>query len=177
MNLSNVQRLHLEGFDCLSDIGLRPFSTTPTSIQHLALKHCQDLSEECLPSMGKMKHLKSLHIIHSSYDEVTVFDVECLNNLNALVGLKALSLFYCIDNIADLEALWGLASLETLNIALEDDLDEEGFEYLCQVILPIFGSLRKLRIFSEDCMGYSFRYGNLDIEYAPFAFGDVVYLD
>lgn len=175
MGLSNVQQVHLEGFDCLSDIGLRPFSRATASIQHLALKHCQDLSEECLPSMGSMKHLKSLHIIHSSYDEVTVF--ESLQNLNALVELKTLSLFYCIDNIADLGALWGLASLETLNIALEDDLDEEDFDYLCQAILPIFGSLRKLRIFSEDSMGYSFRYGHLDIEYAPFAFGDLVYLD
>jgi len=177
MGLTNLKEVHLEGVDGLTEIGLKPFTTTPASVKRLVLKHCQDLNEECLPSIGRMEHLTSLHIVHSAYDEVPIFDAESLQCLNALVALKSLSLFYVLDDPSDLRDLWGLASLETLNIALEDELDREDVDYLCQAVLPMFDSLRRLRIFSEDCMSYSHRSGNLEVEYAPFTFGDIVYLE
>lgn len=97
--------------------------------------------------------------------------------MNALVALKSLSLFYVLEDPSDLKELWGLASLETLNIALEDELDKEDVDDLCETILPTFGSLRKLRIFSEDGMAYSCPYGDIEVEHAPFTFGDLVYLE
>lgn len=177
MNLTNLQEVHLEGFDGLTHIGLKPFSTTPTSLKRLILKHCQDLNEECLPSIGRMEQLTSLHIVHSAYDEVPILDAESLHHLNSLVSLKSLSLFYVLEDPSVIKNLWGLASLETLNIALEDELEEEDVDYLCQTVLPRFSSLRKLRVFSEDSMGYSFCIGNIEVEHAPFAFGDLVYLE
>eukprot|EP00578_Thalassiosira_sp_NH16_P013679 CAMPEP_0181116832 /NCGR_PEP_ID=MMETSP1071-20121207/22164_1 /TAXON_ID=35127 /ORGANISM="Thalassiosira sp., Strain NH16" /LENGTH=444 /DNA_ID=CAMNT_0023201109 /DNA_START=146 /DNA_END=1480 /DNA_ORIENTATION=+ len=178
MGLTQVQQVHLEGFDSLSEFGLKPFSTAPTSIKRLVLKHCQDMSEECLPSIGRMDQLTSLHMVNSAYDEVPIFDTESLHHLNTLVALKSLSLFYVLEDPSNLKALWGLRdSLETLNIALEDELDEEDVDHLCQHILPMFGSLKKLRIFSEDIMGHYCRHGKLEIEYAAFSFGDLVYLD
>ena len=174
LSLTKVERVHLEGFDCLSDVGLKPFSTQPSSVKSLVLKHCQDISDECLPSVGRMQHLTSLHIVHSAYDEVSILDDEGLQSLNSLVALKNLSLFYVLDNIGDLEALWALgSSLEVLNIALEEDLDDEDIE----TIVGMFDSLKKLRIFSEDCMGYSYQYGDLEVEYALFTFGDLLYLE
>lgn len=177
MGLTALEQVHLEGFDCLSDMGLKPLSTTPASMKRLVLKHCQDLDEDCLPIIGRMGQLTSLHIVHSAYDEVPIFDTESLHNLNGLASLKSLSLFYVLEDPSDLRALWGLASLETLNIALEDELDDEEVEDLCQTVLPIFGSLRKLRIFSEAGMGYSYRLGKLEVEHTPFTFGDLVYLE
>eukprot|EP00571_Detonula_confervacea_P017832 CAMPEP_0172298136 /NCGR_PEP_ID=MMETSP1058-20130122/916_1 /TAXON_ID=83371 /ORGANISM="Detonula confervacea, Strain CCMP 353" /LENGTH=426 /DNA_ID=CAMNT_0013007377 /DNA_START=117 /DNA_END=1397 /DNA_ORIENTATION=- len=177
LSLTNVNQVHLEGFDCLSETGLKPFSTTPASVKRLVLKHCQDLNDDCLPSIGRMENLTSLHFVHSAYDEVPIFDIESLHHINALVALKSLSLFYVLEDPTDLRALWGLTSLETLNIALEDELDEEDVDYLRQNILPMFGSLRKLRIFSEESMCCTCRHGKLEIEYAPFTFGDLVYLE
>ncbi|KAL7531871.1 hypothetical protein ACHAXR_006272 [Thalassiosira sp. AJA248-18] len=174
MGLAKLRHVHLEGFDCLSAIGLKPFCTTPVSVERLVLKHCQDLSESCIPSIGRMEHLNSLHIVHSAYDDVPVLSKESLHHLNALTSLRSLSLFYILGDLADLKVLWGLTSLETLNIALEDDID---FEHLCQSILPSFVSLRKLRIFSEDGTNYTCHHGNLEVEYAAFNFGDLVYLE
>lgn len=177
MGLTKLQHVHLEGFDCLSDVGLKAFSTTPTPVKNLVLKHCQDLSEDCLPSIGRMTDLTSLHFVHSAYDDLPTFYFEDLQNLNSLVKLKSLSLFYVLEDYSDLRTLWQLTSLETLNIAVEE-ADEEDIDYLCQeYLLPMFGSLKKLRIFTEDGMGHSYRRGKLDIEYAPFAFGDILDLE
>ena len=126
IDLTKLEQVHLEGFDCLSEIGLKSFTTAPTSVNRLVLKHCQDMGEECLPSIGRMEQLTALHIVHSSYDDVPIFDTDCLQDLNSLVTLKSLSLFYVLEDPSDLQVLWGLrGSLETLNIALEDELDEE----------------------------------------------------
>lgn len=177
MCLTNLQDVHLEGVDGLTNIGLKPFSVTPASVKRLVLKHCQDLNEASLQSIGRMEHLTSLHIVHSAYDEVPIFDAESLRHMNALVALKSLSLFYLLEDPSDLRELWALNSLETLNIALEDELEEEDIHYLCQSILPMFRSLKKLRIFSEDGMSYSSHVGNIELELAPFTFGDLVYLE
>ncbi|KAL7546174.1 hypothetical protein ACHAWF_009516 [Thalassiosira exigua] len=175
MGLTNLTQVHLEGFDCLSDVGLKFGSRN--SLERLVLKHCQDLDPEIFPSIGRMGQLNSLHLVHSSYDDVAILSVETLQHLNSLSALKSLSLFYVLEDISDLSTLWGLSSLETLNIALEDELDEEDVDYLCHSILPTFGSLRKLRIFSEEGMSFSVSRGKLDVEYAPFTFGDLVYLE
>jgi len=177
MCLTNLQEVHLEGVDGLTNIGLDPFSTKTASVKRLVLKHCQDMNEECLPSIGRMEHLTSLHIVHSAYDEVPIFDTESLQHMNTLVALKSLSLFYVLEDPSDLKDLWGLSSLETLNIALEDKLDKEDVDDLCETVLPMFGSLRKLRIFSEDGMAYSCPCGDIEVEHAPFTFGDLVYLE
>ena len=100
-----------------------------------------------------------------------------MQNINALAALKSLSLFYVLEDRTDLRALWGLRALETLNVAFEDDLDEDDVEELCQSILPMFGSLKKLRIFSEESMDYSCYHGGLEVEFAPFSFGDLVQLE
>ncbi|KAL3816807.1 hypothetical protein ACHAXA_000910 [Cyclostephanos tholiformis] len=176
MGLTNLKEVHLEGFDSLSEVGLKAFSTIPTSIDHLALKHCQDLNQGCLQSIGRMTHLKSLHFVHSACDEVQLFDAQDVRQLNALVALKSLSLFYVLEDPSDLRVLCGLTSLETLNLALEDGIHQEDIEGLCQTS-PAFRSLKKLRIFSEDCMEHSYRHGNLEIEFLKFAFGDLVHLE
>mmetsp|Transcript_38810 Transcript_38810/g.66241 ORF Transcript_38810/g.66241 Transcript_38810/m.66241 type:complete len:430 (-) Transcript_38810:108-1397(-) len=176
MALTNLKQVHLEGFDALSDIGLKAFSNKSASIQNLGLKHCQDLSEECLPSLGQMTHLTSLHFVNSAYDEVPIFDDECLHYLNALVKLESLSLFYVLEDLSDLRELWGLESLQTLNIAFDETMTIDAVQKLCQTISPIFGSLQKLRIFSEEGMNSSFRIGAIQVEFAPFTFGDLVYL-
>jgi hypothetical protein len=173
MGLTNLQDVHLEGFDSISEIGLKPFSTTPASVNRLVLKHCQDLNDDCLPSIGRMTRLQSLHFVHSACDDVPLFDSRGLHQLNALVALKSLSLFYVLEDPSDLRALQGLSSLETLNLALEDEIHQEVIEDLCQ----IFRSLRKLRIFSEDCMDHSYRHGNIEIEFSPFLFGDLIDLE
>ena len=177
MDLTNLKEVHLEGFDSLSEVGLKPFSTIPTSVDRLVLKHCQDLNRDCLPSIGQMSHLQSLHFVHSACDEVTLFDAVSLHQLSALVLLKSLSLFYVLKDLSDLSVLRGLTSLETLNLALEDGIREEDLDDLCQTILPGFCSLTKLRIFSEDCMEHSYRHKNLEIEFLRFAFGDLVHLE
>lgn len=177
MDLTNLKEVHLEGFDSLSEVGLKPFSTIPTSVDRLVLKHCQDLNEDCLPSIGRMSHLQSLHFVHSACDEVTLFDADSVHQLSALVSLKSLSLFYVLTNLSDLSALRGLTSLETLNLALEDEICQEDVEDLRQSILPGCFSLVKLRIFSEDCMEHSYRQENLEIEFLRFEFGDLVHLE
>lgn len=176
IGLTNVKRLHLEGFDCLTGVGLAPFSAHG-SIKHLAMKHCQDLSEDVLTYVGRMTDLNSLHFIFGSCDDVEVFDKESLRNLNTLSTLKSLSLFYVLGDSDDLQALPGLACLETLNVAFEDELDDEEVHNLCTTVLQCFPSIQKVRIFSEDNMDCSYSYGGLDVEQATFNFGDLVHLD
>ncbi|KAL9186361.1 hypothetical protein ACHAXT_005599 [Thalassiosira profunda] len=174
MELPNLEHVHLEGFDSLTSVGLKPFCQSSDSVKSLVLKHCQSLSEDCLPSIGQMKQLTSLHLVHSAYDDAPVIDAEGLQHLNALSSLKSLGLFYMLDNLSDLGGLWGLTSLETLNIAVEDGIELGDLDYLCQSVLPVFVSLRKLRIFSEDGTSYTCQRENLEVEFAPFNFGDKV---
>lgn len=177
INLTNVQRLHLEGFDCLTGAGLATFSAT-SSMRDLVLKHCQEPSEECLTSIGRMNNLNSLHFVLSSCDDVDVFDRESLTYLNTLSELKSLSFFYVLGDTSDLRVLPGLTALNTLNVAFDDTLDDDEVGNLCATVLQMFPSLQKLRIFSEeDRMECSFQYGGLGIEYATFNFGDLVILD
>mmetsp|Transcript_16034 Transcript_16034/g.33914 ORF Transcript_16034/g.33914 Transcript_16034/m.33914 type:complete len:413 (-) Transcript_16034:202-1440(-) len=178
IGLTNIRHVHLEGFDCLTGVGLGPFGATG-SIRHLALKHCQELSGECLTYAGRMTGLESLHFVMSSCecDDIDVFDEESLQHLNTLSSLKALSLFYVLDDPADLRVLPGLTSLETLNVALEETLDNEEVENFCREVLQVFPSLRRVRIFSEDSMDCSFQYCGLDVDIATFNFGDLVHLD
>jgi hypothetical protein len=179
MNLQNIENLHLEGFDCLGDTGLKPFS--PSSImKNLTLKHCQEMSQECLPCIGKMSALESLHIVNSAYDDINIENFESENwvHLNDLHNLKRLSLFYVLVDQYDLLDLSGLTSLKTLNIAFHDSMDQAAFEELCRSILPTFPCLKKLRVFSdEEGMEYSVRRGNVEIEFFSFNFGDEVELD
>jgi hypothetical protein len=176
IGLNKLRRLHLEGFDCLSCVGLTLLSP-PGSIQDFVLKHCQELNNECLTSIGCMTNLNSLHFVFSLCDDFDVFDRESLQRLNALSALKRLSLFYVLADACDLRSLPGLTALETLNIALDETLDDEGTENLITTALRTFPSLQKLRIFSEDCMECTFRYGGLEVVYASFSFGDLVFLD
>ena len=177
MGLTNLQHVHLEGFAGLSNIGLKLLCTTAASVKGLILKHCQYLGEECLPSIGRMVQLNSLHIVQSAYDDTRIFGMDNLRHLNALASLKSLSLFYALGNLSDLRVLWGLVSLEALNIALEDEIDLEDLNHFCHSILPAFVSLRKLRIFSENGMKYTCHRGTLDVEYSTFNFGDLVKLE
>ena len=174
--LTHVRSLHLEGFDCLTNLGLEPFCAS-RSVRDLTLKHCQELSEECLPCIGRMTSLRSLHIVHSVYDNFITFESESLRYLNSLSMLKSLSLFYVLTKPADLNTLQSLTSLVTLNVAFDEDVSEEDVENMCQTILPNFVSLQKIRIFSEEGMNFCFNRGNLKIEFAQFNFGDLVYLD
>lgn len=176
ISLTNIKSLKLEGFDCLKGAGLAPFSATG-SIQELVLKHCQEPSEECLIPISKMSNLSSLHFITSSCDDIEEFERESLQHLNTLSGLKSLSLFYALADPDDLRVLPGLTALETLNVAFDDTISGNELECLCTTVLQIFPSLRKLRIFSEDSMEQDgFRYGGVEVEYATFNFGDLVYL-
>lgn len=133
-----------------------------------------------MPSIGCMQQLNSLHFINTEYCIVPIFYFELLQNLNSLVELKSLSLFYVLEDLSDLRALSQLTSLETLNIAHWEG-DEEDIIFLCEeFLLPIFGSLRKLRVFSEeteDNISHFRRCGRIDIEYAPYLFGDIVNLE
>jgi hypothetical protein len=180
MKLTNVRNLHLEGFDCLGDTGLKPFSPS-TTMKNLTLRHCQEMSQDCLPSIGRMTSLESLHIVNSAFDDIDIENFESENwvHLNDLQNLKRLSLFYVLVDQYDLLDLAGLTSLETLNIAFHDSMDQEGFGDLCENILPTtFPSLRKLRIFSDgECMEYSMQRGEVEIEFSSFNFGDEVELD
>lgn len=179
MGLTNLRQIHLEGFDSLSNVGLEPFCTASSSVERLVLKHCQELSERCLLSVGSMVNLRSVHIVNSACDDTVIFGAEGLHNLNSLSSLKSLSLFYVleVDDLSNLTLLWGLDSLETLNIAVEEEINAEEFSILCDSILLTFASLRKLRIFSEDGMSHTFHRGTLEVEFATFNFGDLVYLD
>lgn len=178
MNMtSNIQQVHLEGFDSLSKNGLKVFHKQPNCLRRLVLKHCQDLSEDSLRCIGRMSHLESLHMINSECDDSPIFRNDDLEHLNSLVGLKSLSLFYLLEDVTHLRALWGLESLEVLNIALEEDLDEEDIAEICLTVLSSFVALKRLRIFSEDGMAYSYKLGGLEIEHGNFHFGDQVFLD
>ena len=177
MGLTKLQQVHLEGFDKLLDIGIKPFSTAFSSVKRLVLKHCQDMDKECLPCIGQMQHLASLHFVNSAYEDVRIFDAEDLEQINSLSTLKSLSLFYVLEDPSDLKALCDLSHLEVLSIAFHDDISEDGKDELCQNILHMFGSLRKLRIFSEneESMICSYQRGGLTVEFSPFAFGDLVH--
>ena len=175
---TKLKQVHLEGFDQLSaNIGIKPFSTRFSSVKRLVLKHCQDMDEECIPSICQMQHLTSLHFINSAYEDVRTFDAEDLELFNSLSTLKSLSLFYVLEDPSTLKDLCNLSQLEVLNIAFHEDIKKEGVDELCENILHMFGSLRKLRIFSEneDSMIYSYQHEDLTIEFSPFAFGDLVH--
>ena len=179
MNLKHVQNLHLEGFDCLTDTGLKPFSPS-SNMKNLTLKHCQEMSQECLPCIGRMPHLESLHVVNSAFDDIDIENFESENwvHLNDLHYLKRLSLFYVLVDQYDLLDLIDLTCLETLNIAFHDNMDQEAFEELCHSVLPKFPSLKKLRIFSDEGgMEYTLQRGNIEIEFSSFNFGDEVELD
>ena len=177
INLKKLQRLHLEGFDCLQGYGLGAFVANG-SIQHLVLKHCQEMNDECLSYIGRMTGLASLHFVLSECDDFDVFSIESLQNLNSLATLKSLSLFRVLGSVSDLRVLPGLCSLETLNVAFDEPMDdEEEVEDICTTALSVFPSLQKMRSFSEDCMEHSFDFGGLTVEYSEFSFGDCVYLD
>ena len=176
-SLKKLQRLHLEGFDCLQGYGLGPFVANG-SIQHLVMKHCQEMSDACLFYIGRMTNLTSLHFILGECDDIDVFSVGRLQHLNSLSALKSLSLFRVLGDVSDLRVLPGLCSLETLNVAFDEPMDdEEEVEDICTTALSVFPSLQKMRSFSEDCMEHSFDFGGLTVEYSEFSFGDCVYLD
>lgn len=177
IGLTKLRRLHLEGFDCLSCIGLAPLSSPGSNIQDFVIKHCQEPSDECLASIGRMTNLTSLHFVFSLCDDFDVFDSESLQRLNTLSSLKRLSLFYVLEDASDLRLLPGLTALETLNVAFDESLYDEETEDLLTTALQTFPSLQKVRIFSENCMECTFHYGGLEVEYAAFCFGDLVYLD
>jgi len=170
---SKIEQVHLEGFDSRSNNGLKVFNKSPNSLRRLVLKHCQELSKDSLPCIGRMSHLESLHIVNSAYDDAPIFEREDLEHLNSLVGVKSLSLFYVVDEIDHLRALWGMVSLQVLNIAIEDDPDEEVY----LAVLSNFVKLKRLRIFSEEGMASSYQRSGLEIEHRRFNFGDQVFLD
>ena len=174
---SNIEEVHLEGFDSLSHNGLKVFSRSPSSLHRLVLKHSQELNEDSLPCIGRMRNLESLHIVNSAYDDAPTFEKDDLAHLNSLVRVKSLSLFYVLKDVGDLKALWGMESLEVLNIALEDDLNDEEIDDIYLAVLSSFVSLKRLRIFSEDAMSCSYQRGGLEIERGSFNFGDTVFLD
>ncbi len=174
---SNIEEVHLEGFDSLSNNGLKVFNESPNSLRRLVLKHCQELSEDSLTCIGRMRQLESLHIVYSAYDDVPMFESEYLQHLNSLTGVKNLSLFYVLEDVGHLRALWGMNSLEVLNIALEENPDEEEVEDICLTVLSSFAALKRFRIFCEDGMSYSYQRGGLEIEHGSFNFGDQVFLD
>lgn len=181
MQLTNVKNLHLEGFDCLGETGLKPFSPS-IIMKNLTLKHCQEMSQDCLASVGKMISLESLHIVNSAFDDIDIENFESENwvHLNDLHNIKRLSLFYVLVDQFDLLDLSGLTSLETLNIAFHDNMDQEAFEELCQNVLPKFPCLTKLRIFSDEGgmgMEHSIQMGDVEIEFSSFNFGDEIELD
>jgi len=177
IGLTKLRRLQLEGFDCLSCVGLAPLSSPGSNIQDFVLKHCQEPSDECLASIGRMGNLNSLHFVFSLCDDFDTFDSDSLRRLNTLSALKRLTLFYVLEDACDLRLLPGLTDLETLNVAFEETLDIEETEDLLTTAMQTFPSLQKVRIFSEECMECTFQYGGLDVEYATFCFGDLVYLD
>ena len=179
MKLKAVENLHLEGFDCLGETGMKSFSPS-SNMKHLTLKHCQEMKEDCIPCIGEMPNLESLHIVNSSYDDIDIdnFQTENWGYLNELQKLKTLSLFYVMVDQYDLLDLSGLTCLETLNIAFHENMDQEAFEELCTSVLPKFPSLKKLRIFSDEMgMDYTMQRGGMQIEFSSFNFGDEVELD
>lgn len=175
-NLKQIKSVHLEGFDNMTDLGVKPFCQSK-SIKSLVLKHCQDLTGDSCTTMGAMTSLNALHVINSAYDDIQDFETEHLVQLLPLKELKTLSLFYVLIDQYDILDLEGLDNLETLNVAFTIDMSQEEFNVLCQTILPIFPSLKKVRIYGEDFMEQSMAVGKLEIEFASFNLGDVVELD
>ncbi|KAL7504804.1 hypothetical protein ACHAXN_002683 [Cyclotella atomus] len=173
---SQIKSVHLEGFDAMTDMGLKPFCQSK-SMKRLVMKHCQDLSGDSCSTIGAMASLESLHIVNSAYDDVEDWESEHLVQLLPLKELKTLSLFYVLIDQYDILDLEGLDNLETLNVAFTIDMNQDEFSILCNTILPIFPSLKKLRVFGEDLMEQSMRVRNIDIEFASFNLGDVVELD
>ena len=170
IGLRYLKRLHLEGFDCLTGAGL----AWTHSLQNLILKHCQETSDGCLTAIERMEHLNSLHFVLGSCDDVDTFDQEDLSRLNSLSELKSLSLFYVLEDYSNLRALPGLTSLKTLNLAFDETMNNEDVEDICRM----FPMLQKLRIFAEDCdMEHSYQVGGVEVEFAEFSFGDMLYLD
>jgi hypothetical protein len=183
IGLERLRRLHLEGFDCITGAGLAPFAASGR-IQRLVMKHCQEQSDECLAQIGRMTNLTSLHFVLAPNEDFEVFGRESLLQLNALSGLRSLSLFHLLDDPEDLRVLTGLRSLETLNIAVDETIapnatmNDEFAQELILAALHTFPSLRTVRIFSENLMEHAYRYGgSLDVEYSSFVFGDLVNLD
>jgi hypothetical protein len=175
--LKQLKTVHLEGFDSMTDLGLKPFCQSK-SIKELVLKHCQNLSGDSCSTMGAMTSLNALHIVNSAYDDVDEpFETEHLVNLLPLKELKTLSLFYVLIDQYDILDLEGLDNLETLNVAFTIDMSQNEFDVSCKTILPIFPSLKKLRVYGEDFMENQMTYKNIEIEFAPFNLGDVVKLD
>ncbi|KAL3765282.1 hypothetical protein ACHAW5_005692 [Stephanodiscus triporus] len=179
--MTDLRSVHLENFDGLSDIGMRPFFAAPSSVGSLVLRHCQGLDRDCLSGCGRSRCLTSLHVVHGPCDDVTTFDREGLRHLNALTSLRSLSLLRALGDLSDLVVLRGMASLETLNIALDGDLDAHDFRALCRsCVLPTFPSLRRLRIFSEEdvsAVTRAFRCGRLDVEFGSLDDVDSIPLD
>jgi hypothetical protein len=171
-----MKSVHLEGFDSMTDMGLKPFCQSK-SMKRLVMKHCQDLSPDSCSTMSAMTSLESLHIINSVYDDIEDFESEHLVQLLPLKELKTLSLFYVLIDQYDILDLEGLDNLETLNVAFTIDMSQDEFSILCHTILPIFPSLKKLRVFGEDFMETSMKVRDIDIEFASFNLGDVVELD
>jgi hypothetical protein len=172
---SNLSRVHLEGFENLSHLGLRPFLDVSSSINYLVLRHCRGLNGDGLGSFGSSKHLTSLHIVHGPCDDDTTFGPEGLRYLNSLSRLRRLSLIHVLRDASDLWALRGLTSLECLNVAFVNDArmvdpsEDDDWRELCRSrIVPAFPSLRRLRIFAEGCIvaARTCRYGRLDVEFA-----------
>jgi hypothetical protein len=177
VGLTQIKSLHLEGFDCLSSVGMSPFVSNSSQIRDLVLKHCQDSSEECLSSIGRMTKLTSLHMINSECDDAPIFGSEDLHHLNTLTELETLSLFYVFEEHSDLSCLKGLTSLKTLNLAYEYPMEDEELEELILPLLSTFPHLRKLRIFSPEGMAYTLQNGTLEIEFSSYSFGDLVQLN
>lgn len=177
IGLNKVRRLHLEGFDCLGASGLKPFSPS-ACITDLVLKHCQEMDDSCISSIGEMSSLKSLHIINSVFDDMEYFESESIEHLKKLKDLKTLSIFYCMVDFFDILDLKGCDALETLNVAFHSEgTSKEELDVLCNTILPVLPALKKVRIFSDDGMHHVMHKGGLEIEFARFNFGDLVELD
>ena len=174
-SLLQVKSVHLEGFDRITDLGVKPFCRRP--VTKLVLKHCQCLSGESCSIIGAMTSLNALHIINSAYDDVEDFETEHLLNLLPLKDLKSISLFYVLINQYSIMDLVGLDDLETLNVAFKVDLSQDEFNILCNTILPLFPSLKKVRIFGEDCMERKTFVGDIEVEFGSFNLGDVVELE
>jgi hypothetical protein len=62
----------------------------------------------------------------------------------------------------------GLDELETLNIGLVTDLTKDDFDTMLIMILPIFHSLKKLRIFGSVPMDIQIRHQDIDIDFCTF---------
>lgn len=175
-DLTRIKTVHLEGFDALTDVGLKSFCQNK-EVKELVLKHCQDLSGDSCSSMGAMPSLNALHIINSAYDDIQDFETEHLVQLLPLKQLKTLSLFYVLIDQYDILDLEGLVNLETLNVAFTINMSQEEFCVFCKTILPVLPSLKKVRVFGEDFMAYKMTVGDLEIEFDSFNLGDMVYLD